>query len=166
MKAISSGSFKAAMRRLASSVCIITTRHDDAPAGLVATAVCSVSADPPMLLVCINQQAQCHGALAQAGRFCVNLLAADQAQLADRFARAHSANRFEGLSYDSLTTGAPALTDASIAFDCETVNAVTGGSHTVFFGKIVDLRMHPTAPPLLYFDGRYADVVPQSGAAA
>lgn len=166
MAAISSDSFRAAMRRLASSVCIVTTRHQDIPAGLVATAVCSVSADPPMLLVCVNRSAQAHDAFIQAGSFCVNVLGSHQAQLADRFAKASGAERFASLAYDTLTTGAPALPDALIAFDCETANAVSGGTHTVFFGRIVDLRLRSTAAPLLYFDGRYADVVPQASSAA
>lgn len=166
MAVISSDSFKAAMRRLASSVCIVTTRHDNVPAGLVATAVCSVSADPPMLLVCVNRSAQAHDAFVQAGRFCVNVLDSNQAQLADRFARATGTERFAGLASDSLTTGAPALPEALISFDCETANMVAGGTHTVFFGRIVDLRLRSAAAPLLYFDGRYADVVPQPNAAA
>jgi flavin reductase (DIM6/NTAB) family NADH-FMN oxidoreductase RutF len=162
MNAISSDSFKAAMRRLAASVSIVTTRHAGQPAGLVATAVCSVSADPPMLLVCINRDAHCHDVLAAAGTFCVNVLDSSQAAFADRFAKAPAEDRFQGLICDTLTTGAPALTDALIVFDCETANAVTSGSHTVFFGRIVDLRFRAAAP-LLYFDGRYAEVVPQSG---
>jgi flavin reductase len=154
------------MRRLASSVCIVTTCHDGNLAGLVATAVCSVSADPPMLLVCINKQAQSHDAFSKAGRFCVNVLESGQAQLADRFAKADAGARFTGLPVDTLSTGAPALTGALIAFDCEVDNAVTGGTHTVFFGRIVDLRFRGSAAPLLYFDGRYADVVPQTSNAA
>ncbi len=165
MTAISSDSFKAAMRRLASSVSIVTTQHAGSPAGLVATAVCSVSAEPPMLLVCINRQAQCHEAVSAAGYFCVNVLDSCQADLADRFARATAEDRFLGLEYNSMITGAPALTEALITFDCETANAVTSGSHTVFFGRIVDLRFRAAAP-LLYFDGKYADVVPHPSSAA
>lgn len=162
MSAISSESFKAAMRHLASSVCIVTTQCDDIRSGLVATAVCSVSADPPMLLVCINRQAKSHSAFVTAGHFCVNVLGAGQTELADRFAKSSADARFNGLSCDRLTTGAPALTDALITFDCETTHTATGGTHTVFFGRIVDLRYRSSTTPLLYYDGRYADVVPQN----
>lgn len=77
--------FKSGMRRLAAGVSLITTTFNGEHHGLVATSVCSVSAEPPSLLVCVNQVASSHSAIQQAGFFCVNLLAQDDDELAKRF---------------------------------------------------------------------------------
>ena len=78
--------FKRGMRHLAASVTLITTRHRDLRGGLTATAVCSVSAEPPQILVCVNKTASAHDPIGEAGFFCVNILAPDHRKIAERFA--------------------------------------------------------------------------------
>jgi len=81
------GDFRKAMRTLASAVSIVSTAHDNCRFGMTATAVCSLSMQPPTLLVCVNQSTSLHHPLLSAGRFCINILHADQDELARTFGR-------------------------------------------------------------------------------
>src|SRR5690349_10286801 len=104
--------FRLAMRQLASAVTIVTSGSGPCRRGLTATAVCSLSADPPSLLVCINKQTECHEIIRQNGHFCVNALGADDEGLAGRFAGrdgSHGLSRFSAGSWTELVTGAPVL---------------------------------------------------------
>ena len=83
---IDAAAFKKGMRHLAASVTLITTRHRDLRGGLTATAVCSVSAEPPQILVCVNKTASAHDPIGEAGFFCVNVLSPQHRKLAERFA--------------------------------------------------------------------------------
>jgi flavin reductase (DIM6/NTAB) family NADH-FMN oxidoreductase RutF len=83
---IDAAAFKKGMRHLAASVTLITTRHRELRGGLTATAVCSVSAEPPQLLVCVNKTASAHDPIGEAGFFCVNVLSPQHRKLAERFA--------------------------------------------------------------------------------
>ena len=83
---IDAAAFKKGMRHLAASVTLITTRHDGLRGGLTATAVCSVSAEPPQILVCVNRTASAHDTIGQARIFCVNILAPEHRKIAERFA--------------------------------------------------------------------------------
>lgn len=151
--------FRKAMRHLAASVTLITTRHLKVRGGLTATAVCSVSADPAQMLVCVNGSASAHDPIGSSGVFCVNILAPHHRKIAERFAGMDGVEgdaRFDGMGdWSTLTTGAPVLKGCSASFDCRTINAVTAGTHTIFIGEIVDLALDPKAHPLLYCDGSF-----------
>ena len=149
--------FKHGMRRLAAGVSIVTTHDAHARHGMVATSVCSVSADPPALLVCVNRSASCHAAIRTAGFFCVNLLASTDAALARRFSTPIDRDsRFEGRDWTTLATGAPALVGALASFDCEIREALDVESHTIFVGRVkaIELR-RGDINPLVYVDGRF-----------
>jgi flavin reductase (DIM6/NTAB) family NADH-FMN oxidoreductase RutF len=151
-------SFKAAMRHLAGHVCIITTvAQDGSRSGLTATAVCSVSADPPTLLCCINRQSASHAVIVASGIFAVNVLAHDDRHLADRFAgNLRGEARFgEGLWYP-LQTGAPVLESALASFDCRLAQGIEVATHGILFGTITEAHTRKTdAKPLLYAHGNY-----------
>jgi flavin reductase (DIM6/NTAB) family NADH-FMN oxidoreductase RutF len=150
--------FKAAMRHLAGHVCLITTQSaSGARHGLTATAVCSVSATPPTLLCCVHRESRSCEAIAQAGRFAVNLLPADDRYLAERFAApSDGPQRFEAGTWTQLDTGAPILTSALASFDCALSQTAIVGSHQVFFGEVRALRVKSDMdPPLLYSHGSY-----------
>src|SRR6185436_19352398 len=151
--------FKKGMRHLAASVTLITTRHHDLRGGLTATAVCSVSAEPPQLLICVNKSASAHDPIGEAGLFCVNILAPDHRKIAERFAGMDGVegdDRFIDLGeWSTLTTGAPVLTGCPVSFDCKLVSKVAAGTHTIYIGEIVDLRLDPEAHALLYCDGAF-----------
>lgn len=156
--AIDVESFKAGMRQLTAGVCLVTTQGTDGVrSGLTATAVCSVSAEPPLLLVCINQKTGTYEAVRNAGRFAVNVLAAEQVDLSNRFASAVTGDeRFHHGEWGTLATGAPVLTDALVSFDCLLTQVSDMGSHGVFFGEVQAVALRTTAAaPLLYGDGNY-----------
>lgn len=149
--------FKLGMRRLAAGVSLITTVNQGVRHGLVATAVSSVTADPPTLLVCINKTASAHGHVAEAGVLCVNILADAHQEVAGRFSNpADREKRFDYDQWQTLRTGAPALVDSMVSFDCEVRQMVPYQSHTIFLAEIVSVELWAEAHrPLVYMDGRY-----------
>jgi len=149
--------FKLGMRRLAAGVSLITTVNQGVRHGLVATAVSSVTADPPTLLVCINKNASAHGHVSEAGIFCVNILSDSHEEVAGRFSSPVDRDkRFEHGEWQTLRTGAPALVNSMVSFDCEVRQVVPYQSHTIFLAEIVSVELWAEANrPLVYMDGRY-----------
>lgn len=149
--------FKLGMRRLAAGVSLITTVNQSVRHGLVATAVSSVTADPPTLLVCINKTASAHAHVSEAGILCVNILADAHEEVAGRFSSpVDREKRFEYGEWQTLRTGAPALVNSMVSFDCEVRQAVPYQSHTIFLAEIVSVELWAEAKrPLVYLDGRY-----------
>ncbi|RTL56535.1 MAG: flavin reductase [Rhodocyclaceae bacterium] len=151
-------SFKAGMRQLTAGVCLVTTQAaDGSRSGLTATAVCSVSAEPPILLVCVNRDNGNYAAIRAAGRFAVNVLAAEDEDLSNRFASAVSGDeRFHHGDWGTLASGVPVLASALASFDCTLLEVKDMGSHGVFFGQVEAVKVRSgDAPPLLYGDGSY-----------
>lgn len=154
---VSSAEFRSAMRCLAGAVNIITAQDQDRRAGMTATAVCSVCADPPTLLVCINRNAATHDTVLTSGAFCVNILRDEDHTTSSAFGGVASPEqRFKGRQWLSLKTGSPVYEDALCSFDCEVVGQTTQGTHSVFFGRIVAIAFGGRGRPLVYADGRYA----------
>jgi flavin reductase (DIM6/NTAB) family NADH-FMN oxidoreductase RutF len=154
---VDSHRFKQGMRQLGASVCIITTREaDGARAGLTATAVCSLSADPASLLCCLNLASNSFAAISRAGLFAVNVLCAADEAVARHFSTAPSSEKFAQGDWIELATGAPILRSALASFDCQLERAVEAGSHAILIGSVRDLHLAPEAgPPLLYAQGLY-----------
>ena len=151
--------FKKGMRHLAASVTLITTRHRDLRGGLTATAVCSVSAEPPQILICVNKTASAHDPIGEAGLFCVNILAPEHRKIAERFPGMDGVEgdaRFVDMGeWSTLSTGAPVLKGCPVSFDCKLVTKVAAGTHTIYIGEIVDITLDPAAHALLYCDGAF-----------
>jgi len=146
------------MRRLAASVCLITTLNEDGSRnGLTATAVCSMTAAPPTLLCCLNRSSNSFAAIEKAGMFAVNVLSTDDKEIADRFATSIAGDDKFGLGdWAALGTGAPILKSAIAAFDCKLANVVAVGTHGILLGEVQGLELNPhKAKPLLYVDGAY-----------
>ncbi|MFK8250630.1 flavin reductase family protein [Ancylobacter terrae] len=156
---VDAGAFRTAMRELAAGVTVVTASGADGPRGLTATAVCSVSADPPTLLVCVNRATEGHAAIRAAGFFCVNVMAHEHRGLAEHFAGRsglHGAERFAHGAWGRLVTGAPVLEDALVAFDCRVVETLERGTHTVFLGAVVATRAAaPERPALVWRGGAF-----------
>lgn len=165
MTHVSADSFRFGMRHLAAAVNIVSSLDGTEPRGLLATAVCSVSAEPPLLLVCINRTASLYGAITQSGRFCVNVLRANQHALARNFLNVDSRSRFDGLRWINLGTGAPAIDGALINFDCHVDQAIEAGTHMIFIGSVIATRCEGESDPLLYFRSGYASIggLPEDG---
>ena len=148
--------YKLGMRTLAAAVNIITSTHSGHRYGMTATAVCSVTADPPTLLVCINKATTTHNAIAKSGVFCVNTLRAEDSELSTTFSGAQSGeSRFKSRDWTHLATGSPALIDALVSFDCRLVKKIAHGSHTMFLGRVEQVLFGKKGKPLLYADGQY-----------
>ena len=154
--------FKSGMRHLAGGVTLITTLHEGVRGGLTATAVCSVSVDPPQLLVCVNKEASAHDAIGASGIFCVNVLKHAHTALALRFSGQDGIDgdaRFADRRWDRMITGAPVLPDALVNFDCRIGALLDAGSHTVYVGKVVAVTLSD-GTPLIYWGGKF--VAPQA----
>jgi flavin reductase len=150
--------FRSAMSRLGAAVNLITS---DGPAGLhglTASAVCSVTDDPPTILVCINRRSASNGLLKANGVLCVNVLAARHAALSRRFAdrSLRASERFSDENWWSrLPTGSPALKDASAALDCRIASVSEVGTHSVFFCEVEVVRTADKVDGLIYFNRAY-----------
>jgi flavin reductase (DIM6/NTAB) family NADH-FMN oxidoreductase RutF len=157
--------FRSGMRELAGGVSVITVGEGEDRTGLTATSVTSLSVDPPTLLVCVNRNASAFAALARHGTFAVNLLRAEQAAIAERFAGrggAKGAARYAGAAWTQLATGAPVLEDALAAFDCEVEEMIERHSHAIVIGKVKEVRLAPNADALVYWRGTYESLVPDA----
>lgn len=157
---ISIEQFKRVMGQRASTVNVVTTHVDQIVHGMTATSFCSVSLDPPLVLVCIAKRQRSHELVAQAGAFVVNILSKDQSQLAERFAGMLDCgpDRFDDLSYRTAITGSPILLDAVAWLDCRVWNAYDGGDHTIFVGQVVDGDAPNNNLPLLYYQRRWVSL--------
>ncbi|MEW9807129.1 flavin reductase family protein [Mesorhizobium marinum] len=147
--------FRAAMRQLAATVCVVTAGRGASRRGLTATAVCSLSVTPPSMLVCVNRQGAAHRAITENGCFCVNILAADQQDVARRFAGQTGdagEDKFAAGQWSSLATGAPALDGALINLDCALSSDVETESHSIFIGHVRQVRFGAVKSPLLHYD--------------
>jgi flavin reductase (DIM6/NTAB) family NADH-FMN oxidoreductase RutF len=153
--------FKRGMRQLAAGVNVITVAIAGVRDGLTATAVCSISAEPPHLLVCVNATAGAHGPIHRAGSFCLNVLARDQEAIARRFAGMDGAEREDRFSlgtWTTLSTGSPALDGALANFDCIVVREIEAATHTLFIGRVLGVRANESGDPLIYSHGRFAGI--------
>jgi flavin reductase len=150
--------YRDGMARIAAAVHIVTTGGPAGRFGFTASAVCSVTDDPPTLLVCLNRASQMHLAFQRNGCFCVNTLAADQQELAAMFAKrtgTHMKARFALPIWEMLKTGAPALRHALACFDCRISDVKEVGTHWVFFGEAVEIHLPRRSSALLYLQRTY-----------
>ncbi|MFG1360572.1 flavin reductase family protein [Xanthobacter pseudotagetidis] len=157
--AVDADAFKAGMRALAAGVTVITSCADGRLNGMTATAVCSVSASPPRLLVVVNRESASHDLIARGAAFAVNLLAHHQEPLAARFAQ-RIERPFEGLAFAQGQTGCPLLEEAAASLECRLDDRHEAGTHTIFIGEVVHVRTADAAP-LLYFSGAYRRLAPR-----
>jgi flavin reductase (DIM6/NTAB) family NADH-FMN oxidoreductase RutF len=148
--------FRNAMRRVASTVNVISILVDGQPMGVTATAVSSISLDPPSLLVCINRAASLHAPMGGMSHFRLNVLHREQEAIACMFAdRSQHALRFLS-GWDLSSPGAPRLVDAQATLLCRKIDSHSFGTHSIFIGVVEDAGWRDEVDPLLYLDGRYS----------
>ena len=146
---------KQALRRLASSVSVITCRQGERDFAMTATAVSALSMEPPSMLVCVNRSATFHAALSRVDAFAINVLSrahVDISRLCSGEAKGDS--RFGVGTWDGRA-GVPVLADAQAAIICRKDTELEYGSHTVFMGPILSISMNGEVDPLIYVDGQY-----------
>ncbi len=144
--------FRQVIGRFASGVTIITTRDEAVNYGLTASAVSSLSLDPPMLLVCINRQTGTSQAIAKVKVFAVNILKENQQAIARQFATPHP-NKFRDIPLTFGTLGVPLLPNMLATLECRVVEEATGGTHAVFLAEIQAAQTEE-GMPLVYYRGR------------
>lgn len=144
------------MRHVAATVYAVTTSHDGQRFGILATAVSSLSFEPPSLLVCINRIASLHDPLAEAERFCVNVLGLGNRDVAEHFMRPDP-NRFAVGDW-AEEEGVPVLATAQSSLICTVADSHVFGTHTIYIGKLVAANHRHDATPLTYFDRHYIDI--------
>jgi flavin reductase (DIM6/NTAB) family NADH-FMN oxidoreductase RutF len=159
---MSPSEFKQGMRYLAGAVSIITTRIEGRRAGMTATAVCSLTAEPPMLLICVNKGATSHDPIRRTGRFTVNCLSSSDLAIARRFCVGDMDTRFQVGDWVELPSGGVALKSAVTAFDCRLTQDVEVSTHSIFLGMVEQVIVSPNRTPLVYVNGQYGNVVPHA----
>ena len=160
-KSVEQKLFREAMSRLGAAVHVITTDGHAGKTGFTATAVCSVSDAPPLLLVCLNRGATSMPILRGNGVFCVNTLRAGDELIADTFAgrtKVAREARFDTGEWSTLATGSPALMSAVVAFDCRVIEIKAVASHDIYFGVVEAIHQGGPGAALVYHDRLYKQV--------
>jgi len=148
---------RSAMRQWATGVTIVSSCHAGHQHGMTVSSFTSVSLEPPLLLVSLEQVTKTQQLVKQAGFFGITILGQHQKEISDRFAGRipDSDDRFGNLSTFALATGAPFLEDGLAWFDCQVVATYVAGNHTVYIGEVLAVRINQLAPPLIYYDRDY-----------
>jgi flavin reductase len=149
--------FRNAMALLGGAVSVITTDGSAGRFGFTASAVCSVTDQPPTLLVCMNRSSYSNVHFKSNGVLCVNVLSADHQDISGVFANRelNMEQRFASAAWHVLESGAPVLDEALVSFDCRIAQAHEVGSHTIFYCEILDLKMGGSQEGLVYFNRAY-----------
>ena len=152
-----SDDFRLAMRRFPSGVAIVATGAWPQRAGMTATAICSLSADPPQVLACLNQRTMTCRTLQHCRSFSINLLNTSQLPLARLFAglagEAAGEEKFTAGDWRQGASGAPVLETAVLTLECALVAAHEAGTHNIFIGKVLEISGQLAEEALIYRSG-------------
>lgn len=154
MEVCDSTLFRQAIGHFATGVTVVTTSHEGREHGMTASAVTSLSLEPPMLIVCLNRQAPTHDVITAREWFVVNVLAKGQEAVARQFARP-AEDKFAGVARQPTAQGLPMLEGCVATFECRVTARTSGGTHTVFIAEVTSAAAHAERNPLLYYTGRF-----------
>jgi flavin reductase (DIM6/NTAB) family NADH-FMN oxidoreductase RutF len=146
--------FRSALSQFASGVTVVTTRDAHGKRhGITVSSFCSVSLEPPMVLICIEKTTGSHYAFGESGAFVVNILASSQSDVSEHFA-SRADEKFGDVEHSLNEDGVPVLTDAIATLRCTLRHSLDGGDHSIFVGLVesVDVR---GGKPLIYFNRGY-----------
>jgi flavin reductase (DIM6/NTAB) family NADH-FMN oxidoreductase RutF len=150
--------FRLAMREFANGVALVTTGQGEQRTGCTATSLCSLSLDPPSLLVCITRTSATLAALRANKTFGINILGGAHQNLADRFAGrsgVRGAARFAGTDWMTLVTGAPLLAEALASIDCEVEEVLDRHTHAIVIGRVAAVRRNDGDPALVHWRSKF-----------
>jgi len=157
--AVDQEAFKQALRGWASGVTVVTSRSGDRVHGMTVSAFSSVSADPPLVLVCANRSSTTHRMIEEGGVFAVNILAAHQREVSNLFATPNNEDiRLERVTWTPGETGVPLLDEAVVALECRVTKAYPEGSHTIYVGQVEAVHSND-GEPLVYHRGGYRSLL-------
>jgi len=157
---VGASEFRQAMGHFATGVTVVTSVGDDGePVGTTASAVTSLSLEPPLVLVCFDRASLTLQAIRTHGAFVVNVLAAPQQHLSANFARRGLAAAWDGVRHRPGPTGSPRLQGVLAVLECTVENRLPGGDHEIVVGRVQDVEISDdSAAPLLYWRGSYLPV--------
>lgn len=150
--------FRDAMRAFVGNCSVLTVGDGDDASGLVVTSAISLSADPPLLLACVNRTASAHPLLVKYGRFGWSSLGAAHQPVAERFSGFGGVKgpaRYDGAEWETAVTGARLLKGAPAAFDCTVDEMIDRATHTILVGRVRAIRTTPGTGALIYWNGAY-----------
>lgn len=159
--AVDAALYRDGMARYAGHVQLVTTQWQGKRRGVTITAACSVSDNPPTVLICLNSSNPKNGIFRDSGTFTLNALAAHQKDLAVAFSGLSGLaeeERFALARWDRLATGAPVLVDAAVAFDCRIADIKEMSTHMVIFGSVEAVTLGPDPSALLYHERAFRDI--------
>lgn len=157
---VTASEFTAALALAANGVSLVTTNGKHGKAGLTVSSLCSVCADPALILACVNADNEFCDIADANEQFAVNLLTTSHTELSGVFAGLGDPpedDRFSAGNWQTLETGSPILVDALVSLDCNLVSAKTHGTHRIYIGEVVALLSNDSAP-LIYTNRNYASV--------
>ena len=158
---VSDDDFRDALSRFASGVSVVTTRDSAGRAhGITVSAFCSVSLDPPLVLICIEKLTASHYAFHESKAFIVNILDSSQQDLSEQFA-APAVDKFADQEFEPGTEDIPRLKTALASIECKLINTHDGGDHTIFVGSVERVTAG-NSEPLVYYRGEYSTRKPHS----
>jgi flavin reductase (DIM6/NTAB) family NADH-FMN oxidoreductase RutF len=150
--------FRAALSRFPSGITVVTSRGPTGDLhGITVSAFSSVSLNPPLILVCIEKTTGSHAAISETGLFVVNILAAGQDEISERFSLPVS-DKFEFVNHHPGVGNIPVLDDALVSLECRIKNNFDGGDHSIFVGEVETVSIRDGSP-LVYFHGNYRDLL-------
>jgi flavin reductase (NADH)/flavin reductase/chlorophenol-4-monooxygenase component 1 len=156
---VTAAEFRGALSKLATTVSVVTTDGRAGLAGVTCSAVCAVSDDPAMLLVCVHGKSVTNTAIKTNRVLCINCLNAEQRELSQVFAGVGSIpmhERFALAVWGTLVTGSPHCTSALVSLDCEAVDIRDIGTHSIFLARVLATAQSSNGDPLLYQRRSYA----------
>jgi flavin reductase (DIM6/NTAB) family NADH-FMN oxidoreductase RutF len=158
---VTADKFREALSRVASSVSIVSTNGVHGIAGFTCSAVCSVTDEPPTIMVCVNRKSAANAIIKANGVLCVSSLGVEQVALSQMFAgvgRVPMNERFSDSDWGVLTTGAPYCKTSRVALDCRVAEIREVGTHSVIFAEVLSAVQVTDAQPLIYHSRNYATV--------
>jgi len=158
---VSAEQFREALSRVACPVSIVSTDGAHGIAGFTCSAVCSVTDDPPTIMVCVNRRSAANAIIKANGVLCVSSLAAEQVELSQMFAgvgQVPMSERFAGPHWGVLATGSPYCTQSRVALDCRVADIREVGTHSVMFAEVISSVHASDGEPLIYHSRNYATV--------
>ncbi len=156
-QAIDATRYRKVLGHYPTGVCVITARSEAGElSGMAVSSFTSVSLDPPLVAFFPDKRSASWTRIEAAGRFCVNILAADQQDVCRRFA-ARGGDKFDGVSHQLSAHGLPLLTGAVATIECDIAEVREAGDHFIVLGHVLALEADPTRAPLLFFQGGYGN---------
>jgi flavin reductase (DIM6/NTAB) family NADH-FMN oxidoreductase RutF len=157
--AIEQVKFRKALSYFASGVTVITTQHVGQYHGTTVSSFCSLSLDPPLILVCLDLKSTSHDLISESGVFGVNILAEQDQWLSRHFAL-RTPDKFSDVLYHLGQVGVPLLDNALATLECRVISRYPGGDHSIFIGEVVTSSIASDKQPLLYFGSKYNRLAP------